>query len=460
LKTSSQTSSTIEPETPLDKIHFLPGDPDCPVCHGLGYLRKDLPIGHSEFGKVHICSCRHQQISVKVRQRLFQLSQLDELSHLNFENFQQRGRIGLWPQQADSLEQAYNHAQRFAQSLDGWLLLQGDNGCGKTHLAAAIANFAVSIGVPTLFITVPDMLDTIRFAYSDPESTFEDRFDEIRKAPLLILDDFGTQNATSWAKEKLFQILNYRYINHLPLVVTTNLAEKDIEDRIDSRLQDPELVTRVRIIAPDYRNPMRDFGHHELSSLELLTNKTFTNFHLRRDENIPKEHLQSLEKAFNAARLFAEKPKGWLVILGEFGSGKTHLAAAIANYISDVDAPPILKSVPELLLDLRATFSPDSTTSLSRRFEEVRNANILLLVKLGTQATTPWVKDILYQLLDHRYYAELPTVITTEMKLENMDPHLRSRMQDTRICHIYITGVPPYTGGSMNETKSRTKQGK
>ena len=77
-------------------------------------------------------------------------------------------------------------------------------------------------------------------------------------APLLVMDDFGTQNATEWAQEKLFQILNYRYINKLPLVVTTNLMLNEMEPRISSRLEDPEMVTRVNIMAPDYRRPAHD----------------------------------------------------------------------------------------------------------------------------------------------------------------------------------------------------------
>ena len=79
---------------------------------------------------------------------------------------------------------AYNQARQFAQTLKGWLLLQGGFGCGKTHLAAAIANFTVGMGVPTLFLTVPDLLDTLRFAYDDPEATFEQRFDEISRGPV------------------------------------------------------------------------------------------------------------------------------------------------------------------------------------------------------------------------------------------------------------------------------------
>ncbi|MCX6065844.1 MAG: ATP-binding protein, partial [Chloroflexi bacterium] len=161
--------------------------------------------------------------------------------------------------------------------------------------AAAVANFAVQMGVPTLFLTVPDLLDTLRFSYDSVDTTFEQRFEQIKNAELLVLDDFGTQNATGWAQEKLFQILNYRYINKLPLVVTTNLALDEIEARIRSRLQDPELVTTVRISSPDYRRPTDDMGHSELSSLDLLSKRTFVNFVERVDEGLKPDEIRSLE---------------------------------------------------------------------------------------------------------------------------------------------------------------------
>ncbi len=406
-----------------------------------------------DFGKLEICTCRTVEISQQVRQRLFSMSHLSQLGGLTFDNFNPRGRVGLWPQQADSLERAYNQAKHFSQSMKGWLLLQGNYGCGKTHLAAAIANFAVSMGVPTLFITVPDLLDTLRFAYQDQENTFENRFEDIRTASLLILDDFGTQNATPWAQEKLFQILNYRYINRLPLVVTTNLAIAEIEGRIRSRLEDPDLVTTARILAPDYRNPAGDSGHHELSSLGLMHNRTFASFDLRTDEDIPSQDQKSLDKALRAARRFAEKPQGWLVFTGFYGCGKTHLAAAIANYRADLGSPPLFVVVPDLLDHLRATFTPTSSVSLDRRFEEVRTSNLLILDDLGTQSMTPWVREKLYQLFNYRYNAELPTVITTADAVDEMDPRLRSRMLDRRICTIYGITAPAYPGASPERSR-------
>lgn len=431
----------------MPRAHDLPGDPACEFCGGVGYLREDVPVGHPEFGQLKICVCRQADVNARVRERLFSLSNLDELQHLTFETFEPRGRIGLGQLQQDSLERAYNQARNFASTLQGWVLLQGGFGCGKTHLAAAIANFCVSMGVPTLFITVPDLLDALRFTYNSEETSFEERFEEIRRASLLIMDDFGTQNATEWAQEKLFQILNYRYINKLPLVVTTNLALEEIEGRMRSRLGDPDLVTHARMLAPDYRRPLDDSGHHELSSLNLHASQTFGTFNMRKGEKLSAADVKSLEGAFRAARKFAETSSGWLVFTGSYGCGKTHLAAAIANYQASQGLPTLFVSVPDLLDHLRATFNPGSTVTYDRRFEEIRTARLLVLDDLGAQSTTSWAKEKLYQLFDYRYNARLPTVITTAHRLDEIDERLRTRMLDVRLCRIYAVTAPGYRGG-------------
>jgi DNA replication protein DnaC len=444
---TSKTSSNVNPSPTL-------GDPNCPYCHGLGYLRREAELGSPDFGKLDVCVCRQSQVAQTVRERLFSLSHLDELQGLTFESFKMRGRKGLGESQANSIEWAFNRARQYAGSLNGWLLLLGGFGCGKTHLAAAIANFAVGMGVPTLFLTVPDLLDSLRFSYDSEDTTFEQRFDEIRNAPLLVLDDFGTQNATPWAQEKLFQVVNYRYINKLPLVVTTNLALDEIEARIRSRLADPELVSAVRITAPDYRRPTDDKGHPELSSLDLHASRTFATFIDRREEGLASDEIRSLEKAVKAATSFAAKPRGWLVLTGPYGCGKTHLAAAIANALADKGNPPLFIMVPDLLDHLRATFSPASNISYDHRFDEVRTASLLILDDLGAQSTSPWAREKLHQLFNYRYNAELPTVLTVAVNMiDSIDERLRVRLLDERICTVCAITAPAFHG-------AKTKRGR
>jgi DNA replication protein DnaC len=442
-KAGSEGNKNKDTDGPIRQVK-MPGDPNCPICGGIGYLRQDLPIDHPDFGKIIPCSCRSEEITQSARARLFRMSSLNALKELKFDNFEKRGRVGLGVTQSNSLENAFNQAKNFAEQREGWLLMVGRYGCGKTHLAAAIANHAIESGLATLFLTVPDLLDWLRYAYSGAEMSFEERFEEIREVPLLILDDFGTQNATPWAQEKIFQILNYRYINQLPTVVTTNLMINDFEGRIRSRLQDPNLVTVVKILAPDYRNPTDDTGHPELSTLSLHSRQTFGNFSLRQSERLPKQDLKDLRTAFETAREFAENPRGWLLFTGPYGCGKTHLAAAIGNYQASMGFPPLMVSVPDLLDHLRATFSPNSNVSLDRRFEEVRKSRMLILDDLGTQSATPWAREKLYQLFNYRYNAELPTVITTSSKTDELDPRLYSRMQDERLCKIVVIPVPAY----------------
>ena len=328
-------------------------------------------------------------------------------------------------------------------------MLEGGYGCGKTHLAAAIANLAVYIGIPTLFLTVPDLLDSLRFAYHDPETTFEARFEDIRNANLLVMDDFGTQNATPWAQEKLFQIINYRYINKLPTVITTNLILDEIESRIRSRLQDTEYVKYMHMTAPDYRRP-KETSNPGISMLSFshIKEMSFGNFETRDDEigkevvttivrekqdrygrpfkdkeiireKLTPQHIKRLHEALDAAVHFAENPNGWLVILGQSHCGKTHLAAAIGNYRQLSGGQAILTEVSALLDYLKANFPPNSDVTFDRRSYEIRTTPLLMLDDLKESGiSSVWAEDKLHQILNHRYYADLPTVITSTLDPE------------------------------------------
>jgi DNA replication protein DnaC len=420
----------------------------CPICKGKGFLLRDVPVGHPDFGVP--VPCPHLEAEQRARRiaEWRSLSNLDHLARMTFDSFQTEGH-GLTPEQSRNLRLNFERARRFAQAPSGWLVILGGYGCGKTHLAAAIANYRVERGEPALFVVVPDLLDHLRAAFGpDSPTSYDERFEMIRTAPLLILDDLGTESATPWAREKLFQLLNYRYTARLPTVITSNSKLEEIDARLRSRLVDPDLTVICRILAPDFRLSGSERPQADLNTLSLHAGETFESFSLRKDEFLPTSEAESLRKALDIARQFAEKPDGWLVLSGSYGCGKTHLAAAIANYRQQEKGESALfVVVPDLLDHLRAAFSPQSAVPYDKRFDEVRTAPLLILDDLGTESATPWAKEKLFQLLNYRYAARLPTVITTSSPVDEIEPRLRTRMLDTSRCRVVAILAPPYRGG-------------
>jgi DNA replication protein DnaC len=401
-----------------------------------------VPPDHPDFGRPVPCQCKLEEIAARRLGDLRQASELGLLAHMTFDNF----RVdGFRPHEEQTLRQAYRRAREFAENPSGWLILLGAYGCGKTHLAAAIANYCLLRGYPSLFVVVPDLLDHLRATYSPGSSvTYDQRFEAILSAPLLILDDLGTQQTTPWAQEKLYQVFNHRYNARLPTVVTSNRTLEEIDPRLRSRMADPELCQVYSMMTGDFRGS----GHgDQLSSLHLYRDKTFQSFKPRPE--LPKEEQQNLERAVAMARQFAETPENWLVFVGEHGCGKTHLAAAIANSCADGGRPVVFKEVPELLDQLRATYRPESTASYDQLFRQVKEAKVLILDDLGTESATEWAREKLYQILNHRYAAKRPTVITMVNRLEEAEPRLASRMLDVSLCTICAILAPGYHSAQL-----------
>lgn len=428
------------------------GAPDCPFCGGLGYVVPDVGPDEPGFGRAVACTCRATEREMARLNSLQRLSQIGALEHCTFESFLPDGH-GLTPQKQRNLKMAYERSYEYAVEPEGWLILKGGYGSGKTHLAAAIANHRLALGHPVLFINTPDLLDHLRTTFN-PESTvsYDERFDQVRTSPLLILDDLGTQTNSEWAQEKLYQIFNYRYNAKLPTVVTTNLELEAIEIRMRSRMVDPGLAQIIHISAPDFRRAGVDQDQSDLSTLNLHRDKTFESFDLRENE-LPRSQAENLRRAMQEALAFAEEPKDWLVFNSvAYGNGKTHLAAAIANYVSRNGDPVLFVVVPDLLDYLRASFSPNSNTRLDKRFDEVKNAPLLVLDDLGTESATAWAREKLYQLFNHRYNARLPTVITTAVAIEELEPRLATRMLDPTRCSFFVLEVPSYRGRPKGRT--------
>ena len=428
------------------------GREPCRICGDTGYVMPDLPLGHPDFGKAIACRCRQQEHMERRLRSVQRLGNLEPLRRHTFESFIPEP-THLSPEKGFNLRRAFETCRYYAEDPEGWLLLTGTYGCGKTHLAAAIANARVDLGQPAVFMVVPDLLDHLRSAFNpNAEVGYDELFEQLRSTPLLVLDDLGAQSSTPWAQEKLFQLLNMRYNAQLPTVITTNQRLEDLEPRLRSRLMDANLVNHFAIIAPDFRagkNPAQS----DLSSLGLHQDQRFDNFSLRNNE-LSGEERTNMQETAEACRTYAADPVGWLVLAGVSGCGKTHLAAAIANHrVEQMLSDVMFIVVPDLLDHLRAAFSPTATTSYDRRFDEIKNIPMLVLDDLGVESATPWAKEKLFQLLNHRYSAQLPTVITTSAEPRKMEPWLRTRLFDVSRCQFRAIIAAEYRGNRVQSPR-------
>jgi len=394
--------------------------------------------------------------------RLERYSNLGPLTRLNFENLISEGRSGD-PSNQERFLRAYRVANSFAKSPVGWLVFTGPSGCGKTHLAAAIANHRIGEGYPAFFISVPDLLDHLRSTFGpNSDLPYDELFEQVQSAPLLILDDMGVQASTPWAEEKLFQIMNHRFNLQSPTVVNmaAGVSLADLEDRLQTRLTAPSL-SQVHLLE-EKEPPILDYSG--VLGLELLSSMTFENFDPKR-VNLPLEQRQNLEQAYFNAQTFAQSPDGWMVFQGENGCGKTHLAAAIANYRLRSGKPVTFVIVPDFLDHLRSTFGPDSKMPYDELFERVRRAPLLILDDFGEHNTTPWAQEKLYQLINYRYNARLPMVVTMCCSLdeEGIEPRITSRLADPRVSLVFNIVAPDYrtdraTARQAKRTPRRTRR--
>lgn len=136
--------------------------------------------------------------------------------------------------------------------LDSWeenreegrgLYFCGGVGTGKTHLAVAVMNELIRRKrVPSLFVTVPELLDNLRETYNKPGRNLDEWMDAVQNADFLVLDDLGSERPTEWVRERIFVMVNYRYREALPTVFTSNIGPKDLAQQLGER-------TASRIIA-------------------------------------------------------------------------------------------------------------------------------------------------------------------------------------------------------------------
>ncbi len=400
-------------------------------------MRLNVPVGHPDFGQAVACPCAKRETADTRASRLLRYSNIGALSRLTFRTLVARGRSA-GSREQEQYRRCVEDGQAFAERPDGWLVLSGASGCGKTHIAAAIVNALLDRGEAAMFVVVPDLLDHLRAAYRPAaEVPYDEMFERVRNAPVLVLDDLGTQAPTPWAQEKLFQLVNYRFNARLPTVVTTNIPPDQLDERLRTRLTD---VGLARVYALESRRPS-DVRALDVLDHPLIRDMTFERFDVR-GVHLPGDDRRRVENAYRQALGFAETPDGWLLFMGPHGAGKTHLAAAIANYRRQRGDVALFVVVPDLLDYLRRGFAGDDSQGSFDAFDEMKTSPLLMLDDLDAQTGIAWVRDRLFQLLNYRHTARLPTVITTTLSLDQLGARLASRLVDHAVCSSIVLGEP------------------
>ena len=133
-----------------------------------------------------------------------------------------------------------------------WLFLHGTPGTGKTMLACAAVSALVGGKLSARYEFVPDLIDHLRQHQLD--GIYEERIAQLRAVEALVLDDLNAVKQTEWAEGEVLKLIDWRYREKAPLLVTTNVMLHDIEPRTLSRLQDWQLSKAVPMLWQDYRS--------------------------------------------------------------------------------------------------------------------------------------------------------------------------------------------------------------
>lgn len=197
-------------------------EPVCPLCDGTGYT----VVERAGLSGAVRCSCSVQTRANSLRGSTNIPPKYEYASLDNFQIPQENpiARAGL----GKVLMQVRSFVREFPAPDRPGLLLVGDTGTGKTHLAIAALKAIVEKGHEGLFYDFQNLLDRIRSGYDAASGTSDrEAYRNALDAEVLMLDDLGSHRVTEWVEDTVTSIITYRCNHQKPLIATTNLEVDD-----------------------------------------------------------------------------------------------------------------------------------------------------------------------------------------------------------------------------------------
>ena len=222
------------------------GDPECPECKGLGYLRLDLQPGQPHFGELFVCDCAAARVASVEARRLASASMLapEDLA-LTWAGIVQTPGISAAVQAVKAtLQRGY-----------GWVYLWGPPGPGKTLVLKTAVAETLRARKPAVMAMWADVLDHLRAGYND--QTYDERIQAWRSTPLLAVDEYARAKESDWVAEARAKVFNPRYesaASHKRTVTlfASNFAPEKGEDWFADRILDGRF-TVVEVTGPSMR---------------------------------------------------------------------------------------------------------------------------------------------------------------------------------------------------------------
>lgn len=242
------------PGTPIEVEPVVITKPVCQHCGGakfvVGANNQLLPCSHCD---------AEQEIAQARAERVQKYSSSSARGAAQtFRNFHISGDLP----SRQSLTDCRAAAMEFAEAPLGWLIIWGGPGNGKSHLAAAVHNELKSRNSPAIYISAPDLLNSLKRLMDDETAkaegqTYAERLDIYKNVPVLVLDDLGAEHGKEWRDSLWFELFDWRYRQRLATFITTNVnpADESLNFRLRSRMLDQHdgFVIVIHNTAVDHR---------------------------------------------------------------------------------------------------------------------------------------------------------------------------------------------------------------